>query len=48
MQWLGLKLKKMHYVFEFIYAQWLKKDFEFITFKRTEAEKNPEKYKKAL
>ena len=45
---LGLKLKKIHYLLEFNQSQWLKPYIEFNTQKRIEAEKNNDKYGKAL
>ena len=45
---LGLKLKKIHPVLEFIQSQCLKQYFEFNTQKKIEAEKNGGKDEKAL
>ena len=45
---LGLKLRKIHRVFEFNQSQWLKPYVKFNKQKRTEAEKNGDRDGKAL
>ena len=45
---IGLKLIKIRCVLEFNQSQWLKQYVEFNTQKRIEAEKNGDKYGKAL
>ena len=45
---LGLKLKKMHHIFQFNQSQWLKEYVEFNTHKKIEAEKNGDKDGKVL
>ena len=45
---IGLKVIKIHRVLEFNQSQWLKQYVEFNTHKKIEAEKNGDKYGKAL